>query len=281
MRFGPSLRKLALVTLALIAHGAAGGSAALAQSPKEAARPAPLRIAVFVDHGTGESREKVIAALRGGTDAEGAIEIVRVKADEIRAGKLKADGISVLVHPGGSGSKQGEALGSEGREAVRDFVADGGGYLGICAGAYLATNDYPWSLRLIDARVVDRRHWARGKGPVEVALSTDGRRFFGCKDPAVTLEYAQGPLLAHREIPDAATPAYESLGVFQTEIARNGAPAGVMAGTSAMVRATFGRGRVFCFSPHPELTDGRGGFLRLAARWTAGEAPGKTPQSGK
>ena len=128
MRFGPSLRKLALVTLALIAHGAAGGSAALAQSPKEAARPAPLRIAVFVDNGTGESREKVIAALRGGTDAEGAIEIVRVKADEIRAGKLEADGISVLVHPGGSGSKQGEALGSEGREAVRDFVADGGGY---------------------------------------------------------------------------------------------------------------------------------------------------------
>ena len=64
MRFGPSLRKLALVTLALIAHGAAGGSAALAQSPKEAARPAPLRIAVNVSplQFTSEALQHAVAA---------------------------------------------------------------------------------------------------------------------------------------------------------------------------------------------------------------------------
>ena len=46
------------------------------------------------------------------------------------------------------------------------------------------------------------------------------------------------------------------MATFETEIAKNGAPLGVMKGTTAIARGEYGRGRVVCFSPHPELTRG-------------------------
>ena len=67
------------------------------------------------------------------------------------------------------------------------------------------------------------------------------------------------------------SPDYESLAIFETEIAKNGAPRGVMAGTSAAVRSHFGKGRVFCFSPHPELTDGLHHLIPLAVQWLAAQ----------
>ncbi|MCB1232647.1 MAG: biofilm PGA synthesis protein PgaB [Verrucomicrobiae bacterium] len=235
----------------------------------QAEPPVPeIRVAVFVDAGTGDSREKVVSAL----ETDGAIRVERLTAADIQSGKLS--NFEVLIHPGGSASKQGKALGAEGRRVVRDFVSRGGGYVGFCAGSYLATNDYDWSLHLIDAKVVDRKHWARGKGPVEVKLSSAGATLLKSGGDTVSIYYAQGPLLGRPEWDDPDTPDYESLGLFQTEIAKNGAPAGVMARTTAIARAEFGHGRVFCFSPHPELTEGLAGFVPRAVRWAAGGGSG-------
>ncbi len=231
------------------------------------AKPAALRVALYTDTGTGDSREKVAGAL----GEDGDVKLVRMTAADIQAGGLEAEKIDVLIHPGGSGSKQGKALGEKGRRAVRDFVSRGGGYVGFCAGAYLATNDYDWSLDLIDAKVVDRRHWARGKGDVEVELSPAGRSLLGTDSEKVVIYYAQGPLLGRPEWDDPETPDYESLGIYRTEMAKNGAPQGVMARTTAIARAEFGKGRVFCFSPHPELTEGLAHFVPRAVRWASGE----------
>ena len=43
----------------------------------------------------------------------------------------------VVVFPGGSGNAQAEAIGPTGIAALRAFVADGGGYIGTCGGAFL------------------------------------------------------------------------------------------------------------------------------------------------
>ena len=59
-------------------------------------------------------------------------------------------------------------------------------------------------------------------------------------------------------------PDYETIATYKTEIAKNGAPAGVMAGTTAMAKGKFGRGHVFCFSPHPEMTKGLEPLVRYA-----------------
>lgn len=102
------------------------------------------------------------------------------------------------------------------------FVREGGGYLGVCGGAYLATNDYEWSLNLIDAKVVDKRHWARGKGEVKLQLSPEGAEFFETESNEMTVYYGQGPLLGRREWDDPQTPDYESLAIYATEIALKG-----------------------------------------------------------
>ena len=63
---------------------------------------------------------------------------------DIREGAL--DQFDLVLFPGGSGSKQAEGLNKAGREDVKKFVRKGGGYIGICAGSYLATSHYKWSL---------------------------------------------------------------------------------------------------------------------------------------
>ncbi|MDA8240456.1 MAG: BPL-N domain-containing protein [Nitrospiraceae bacterium] len=70
-----------------------------------------------------------------------------VRAEDVRAGCL--DDYSVIFVPGGWSSNKLKSLGDEGAEAIRGFVRDGGGYLGFCGGAGLATSD---GLGLLDVR---------------------------------------------------------------------------------------------------------------------------------
>lgn len=221
-----------------------------------------IRVAVYSDVGTGRSLTNLTNSLTAADD----IEFFRITADKIRRDKLR--GVDVLIHPGGSGGKQGRHLDAAGRDVVRTFVRDGGGYLGICAGAYLASNDYEWSLNLIDAKVLDRKHWARGMGTVKVRLSAAGQNLLKRDQKEFEIYYGQGPLLAPKN--DPAVPDYEELAVYQTEIAKNGAPKGVMPGTTAIARGHYGAGRVFCFSPHPEKTPALYPLVHRAIRWSAG-----------
>jgi hypothetical protein len=195
-------------------------------------------------------------------------EVTALTAADIRDGAL--DRIDVLLVPGGSGSKQADELEEKGREAIRAFVRRGGGYVGFCAGAYLASAQYSWSLHLLDAKVIDREHWARGTGSVKIKLNGAGRDLLGSSE-IVDIYYGQGPLLGPADSPDI--PDFEALAWYETEIAKNGAPSGVMKGTVAVARAPFGKGRVFCFSPHPESTDGLDYFVERAVEWAAGLRP--------
>jgi glutamine amidotransferase-like uncharacterized protein len=247
----------AIVLLGLLSELARG------EEPGQAGR---IRIAVYEGEGVGASCKNLLEVL-GQQQGTPGLEIVRIDAQAIRQGGLAK--VDVLIHPGGSGGKQGRALEANGREAVRAFVKNGGGFVGICAGAYLATNDYSWSLGLIDAKVVDRKHWARGTGLVTVELSPAAQQFFGSKEKHLKIFYGQGPLLSRREWDDPLVPDYESLAVYRTGIAKNGAPEGVMPGTSAIVRTQFGNGRVFCFSAHPEMTDSLGHLVGKAVRWAS------------
>jgi len=230
-------------------------------SPKP---PGTIRVAVFDDNGVGRSLRQLIKALDGFSD----VRYERIKAEDVRAGRL-AD-YDVLIHPGGSGSKQANCLGETGREKVRSFTEDGGGYVGICAGAYLASSDYGWSLHILDAKVLDKAHWARGHGDVQMRLTDRGKELLETDEDLLTILYYQGPLLAPADDPNV--PDYDVLATFETEIAKNKAPEGVMKGTTAIAAGRFGRGRVVCFSPHPEKTEGLNGFVHWAIRWAAGDA---------
>jgi glutamine amidotransferase PdxT len=188
------------------------------------------------------------------------LRLKAITADEIRAGKL-AD-FRVLIHPGGAAARQAAELAPEGREAVRRFVADGGCFVGICAGCYLVTTDYRWSLGLIPAKVLDKPNWERGRATLRLELTAAGRNWFGRADSEFACLYNNGPVLK----PDP-NESVIPLAYFREEIVRRGAEAGLMINTPAMVAARYGQGWAIGISPHPEQTDGLKDLIPAAIRW--------------
>jgi glutamine amidotransferase-like uncharacterized protein len=224
---------------------------------------APIRVALYDDDGS--PRAPKFFEENVGID-KAHFTLTHVTAGDIRKGALK--NFDVLIQGGGGSRVQADTLESSGRDAIREFVRGGGGYLGVCAGAYLAASDEKYELGLINARVIDRAHWARGRGDVILDFSKDGQDELKFPHDKTTVLYHQGPLLAPDNKSDL--PAYTQVATFETEVAQKGAPHGVMPGTTAMASSTFGKGRVFVISPHPEQTPGLDGLVRQAVAWAAG-----------
>lgn len=225
-----------------------------------------VRVAIYDD--SAEAGKGPVNLLRILT-REAGFSSRRITSGEIREGLL-AD-FDVLIMPGGSGSKQAERLQASGCERIREFVRAGGGYVGICAGSYLASSHYDWSLGLINARVWDRAHWARGGGEVSIRMSDAGWRLLG-RGGSVPVRYNQGPLLVPDDESDL--PGYEVLATFETAVADKGAEPGSMVGTHAIVRSMYGQGRVICYSPHPEVAGGPNGIIVSGVRWAGEGRPG-------
>jgi hypothetical protein len=221
-----------------------------------------IRVAIYDDEGGGGVGPKNIELCLGDSMK---YKTQRVKAADIRSGILR--NFDVVVQPGGSGSKQAKTLERSGVDSIRQFVRRGGGYLGICAGAYLATAEYEWSLHILNSKVIDRAHWNRGKGDVVIIMNKKGRKFFGTKDKEIKLNYAQGPLMAPAEVD--SLPKYRELSTFKTEIALNGAPVGIMVGKTAFAQSEFGKGRVFAMSPHPEKSESLRYLVAQSVNWLA------------
>lgn len=261
-----------VVARILVACGLASLIAvAAAAAPEERAEPATapstapsstlVRVAIY-DHLAGKSKGSV-NLVQFLTPANGFTSTI-VSPQDLRDGVLKD--YDVLIVPGGSGSKQAERIEPSGRENIRNFVKGGGGFVGICAGSYLASSDYTWSLNLLNAKVLDRKHWARGTGPVQLKMTDSGKDALHQADE-VEVYYGQGPLLAPDDEKDL--PKYEELATYASEVTKEGVPGGVMVGTTAIARAPFGDGRVICFSPHPEVVDGPNEMIMKGVRWAA------------
>ena len=255
------LRRIGVARLAMVCAFTLILAPALARAD-EAKKPRAIRVAIYAGEGVSKGDPAQVEACLA--EAKG-FKVKTVSAKEIRDGDLEK--YDVLIHPGGSGSGQAKALSDEGRQRVRQFVERGGGFVGICAGAYLASAEYPWALKLLDARVVDDEHWARGVGEVKLRFPSAGRDALGTDQETEAMCYENGPLLGpanNGDIPD-----FESLATFETEIRKNDAPIGVMKGTTAIARGEFGKGRVVCFSPHPEKTRGRESYVSEMVSWAA------------
>ena len=169
------------------------------------------------------------------------------------------------------------ALGDVGRTAVRDFVRQGGGYVGICGGAFLASANYDWSLALINAQTLtgtimvpgegEKPIVARGLADVQIGVTSLGKKLFGDRVNQLDIRYLGGPILSPAGIADL--PPYAPLAIYRTEIWLHEQQQGSMVGTPAIVAALFGKGRVILFSPHPELKKATSDFLTTAVRAVA------------
>lgn len=234
----------------------------------------PMQIGVY-SHSTNPAKAaKIVTIFTNILTPQKGFTVRRVDPEGIRTGVLS--NLDVLIMPGGSGSKQATNLETSGRESIQQFVKNGGGYVGICAGAYLASSHYSWSLNLINARVLDREHWARGKGNVVLTLSDLGQKALGHPEKEVEVYYGQGPLYGRGT--NDTLPPYEELAVYKTEVPKEnvppGVPMGVMPGTTAIARTEYGKGRVICYSPHPEKPfQPVFHLIENGVRWAAGQEP--------
>lgn len=170
--------------------------------------------------------------------------IVLLYAEDVNDRSL--DKLDVLVFPGGDNGPYMEDITDAGKDKIRGFVRDGGGYIGTCAGANFAAETGVW----------------RGYTYTEGLLGL----FPGTADGPVN-EIYQYPETGMCEIIYTAPDHPITEGLGDTEwiyywwgpkfIPDDGADVDVIGeyeitGEPAMVAFEYGEGRVFLIGPHPE-----------------------------
>lgn len=229
--------------------------------------PAEKALIVGVYDGSGASATCVLEtteALKIDTE----INPISISPTDIMTGAL--NDIDVLIFPGGSGSKEYLSMGDKAQQLVDQFIREEGkGIVGICAGAFLSstTTGYP-SLHLSSATVVDRPHYNRGRGLVEVLMNSEAEGIFPeIANQSVFLQYYDGPLLA----PTTDSMIYNELGTYVTDIRnRSSIPVGLSPGKTFILHEKVGKGQLFLMAGHPESTPGLRWMVPRMARFVAG-----------
>ena len=217
-----------------------------------------IRVALYEDTGASGKGVPFVCTELGEC---GDVNVTKVSAKQIRDGVLKD--FDVVVFTGGGASTQAKTLGDQGRANVKHFVENGGGYMGICAGAYLACNGFDWAVGVLDAKTVSPK-WQRGMGMVQIELNSDGQRLLKQTGKNFEVKYENGPIITHGK---GLLPGFKTLAVYRTEKAENGSPVGAMVNSPAIVTSTCGKGRVVVISPHPEQSKGAESMIPAAIKW--------------
>jgi glutamine amidotransferase-like uncharacterized protein len=89
------------------------------------------------------------------------ISCKKITVEDVHNGVLKLEDFDLFYMMGGFAPNYYYALGDRGHEMIESFVKKGGGYVGICAGAYYGAGSSN-GIRLIDVDIFDERNWNRG-----------------------------------------------------------------------------------------------------------------------
>lgn len=109
----------------------------LASSALAAAAAAP-RVAMYRGAGSSAGSGGNYSDILANMLAKGKVAAVTTLQSEADVAALTPADFDLVIFPGGGGSSEAAAIGADGASAVQRFVAAGKGYLGICAGGYLA-----------------------------------------------------------------------------------------------------------------------------------------------
>lgn len=108
-------------------------------------------IRIYWDKGTSNGSVKAIQQQL----AHLPFKIKTISADSLLRKEWEAKTVA-LVMPGGQCSEWDKSLGADGIKRIRQFVQNGGKYLGICAGAYFAAQHSLFQLQDAPALVKER-----------------------------------------------------------------------------------------------------------------------------
>lgn len=224
---------------------------------------APLRVAVFVDKGARNIG--VFRWLELTTRAKNVV-VTPIDGEAVRCGAL--DAADVLVMPGGSSVDEAKSLGADGREKVKAFVKNGGGYVGTCAGCCLLmepASHHPDMLHMIPFKFGP----SGGKAEISVSFNRRAEKLAGIKKAPHRIRYSEGPVpLPSLPVKDAEV---EVVATYNGDINTKGEAARPsMAGQAAAIAGTYGKGRIFVLSVHPESDEDDHYILQGAFRFLTG-----------
>ena len=243
------------------------------RSPWPSALPRGKTIGLYDAEGVGgsgcENIERVVDATTLGH------RLLVICPEDIRDGGLT--GLLAVVFPGGSGGGIAKALQPEGVAAVRAFVEGGGGYVGICAGAYFAGSGLDSYAALLPWR--HTQPWAKGTAVLDVALTAAGKQLLGNEFAAIKTRYNNGPVYLD-VLGQSARGHARSTPTVLAEFAsaakdKKGVVHDSMIGAPAIVADSYGKGRVMLISPHPESHRELEVLVARAIGWTVGIEPGQ------
>lgn len=148
----------------------------------------------------------------------------------------KLNNCSVFIAPGGWPEKYVFNLGKKGYDKIRKFVKEGGRYIGICAGAYLASKRFEIDegnfngLGLINSTAkMEIRKVLPGRMREINIITKNSSHIYPNK---IKIWYMNGPVFKpNKRIKVIAT--------FENN-------------NTAIISSKYGKGSVILFSPHPE-----------------------------
>jgi glutamine amidotransferase-like uncharacterized protein len=200
-------------------------------------------IAIYSDKGTWEESVKA---------AEKMFQWMGYEVELIDANYINKKDLyifEILCFPGGDMFQYAQDISLEGKDDIRDFVSDGGGYIGICGGAYFASEKVVWQeneLPMIPLGLFS----GTAKGPIDEIVTYPDYSI--CKIDIVNTTYTitesepdsiwilyyWGPML----LPEKDTDI-EILGMYDK------------VNQPAILSFNYDFGRVFLIGTHPEIEE--------------------------
>lgn len=229
---------LSIVALFLINNKSKSSS----KSEKSSNSGGPITVGLYKSYGVSDISFNAAKTL---LESEKNIKLKIVSSSDIRKDALK--NVNVFIAMGGSGGQQGKDLQELGRDKVKEFVKNGGGYIGVCGGSYMAiTGQSEGKLNMLAAKNYGNDGWQRGNGDCEMKTN-DGQM--------INLHYENGPIFEPAKYEGAGS--YQSLATFICDyyIPSKGTYEGDMPGQPGIIIGNYGKGRVLLFSPNPILGD--------------------------
>lgn len=220
-------------------------SADAGKSPEKSAAPR-LRIGLYVDRGSSGGGVFHWAEL---VEISPQAELYTITGQDIRDGKLSS--IDLLLMPGGYPTRQYGAMKPEGIAILREWIKQGGTYVGSCAGLTCALN-HQARLRLLP--FVRHPNTGGATGNTQIEISERGARLLGIKPGKRVVHYASGPIPRPGRKPDPSSTG-EVLALYKNSISYFGKPHGGLFDKPALVYGTLGKGKVIASSFHPEYRE--------------------------
>ena len=224
-----------------------------------------IKVAVFEGHGGSQTCVwEAVEAIK--IDKE--MDVSTINTSDIANGALES--FDAIIIPGGGGSRQYLNLGHENHNRIRTFIENGGGALGICAGAYFFSNTPGYaSIAINGSEAIDIEHDNRGHGLAKFTLSDQGKQLFpeiASRDTSFVMYY-EGPVLINA----SDTINYTTFATMESDVhEEGGAPSNMTNAKPFFTGNNYGKGRVFSTIAHPEATPGMRWLIPRMVRWTLG-----------